>query len=94
MLMSRAIADLAILLSMVTGADRAREAIDRALKETGLSRARTMTEADFDLLLAAIASDGGPLEQFARRIASAGLDDDGAAAMTTDIVDPSDRSAA
>lgn len=94
MLMSHAIADLAILLSMVTGADGAREAIDRALRETGLSRAQTLSDNDLELLLASIAADGGPLEQFARQIAMAGLDEHGGAGMSTRITDPSDRSAA
>ncbi|MDA0366182.1 MAG: hypothetical protein O3B31_11195 [Chloroflexi bacterium] len=92
--MSQAIADLAILLSMVTGADRAREAIDRALRETGLSHARTISDDDLELLLTSITADGGPLEQFARQIAMAGLDADGGAGMSTRITDPSDRSAA
>lgn len=94
MLMSQAIADLAILLSMVTGADRAREAIDRALRETGLSRAQTVNDDEIEMLLSAIAADGGPIEQFARQIAIAGLDDDGGAGMITRTTDPSDRSAA
>lgn len=94
MLMSQAIADLAILLSMVTGAERAREAIDRALRDTGLGRAQTISDGELELLLDSIAGEGGTLEQFARKIAMAGLDDDGGAGISTRITDPSDRSAA
>jgi hypothetical protein len=93
MLMNQAVAELAILLSMVTGAEGARDAIARALEDTGLSHAQTLTDDDVALLLSTMAADGGPLEQFARQLATTGLSEDDGAGIAG-LTDSTDRSAA
>lgn len=99
MLKAQAIADLAIMLTGITSTDRAQEAIQRALRSTGLTHATKVDSDEFQQLLAALAAEGGPIQELAERIAMYSL-----AAAEQDMlnvspiglgpVDPTDKSAA
>ncbi len=73
MFKSQAVADLAILLSSVTSPLRAHAAIARALRAADLAEAPTVDERDLRRLFAALAAEGGPIEQLAVQIAMRGL---------------------
>ncbi len=99
MLKAQAVADLAIMLTGVISTDRAQQAIQRALRTTGLTYATRVDSDEFQQLLAALAAEGGPIQELAERIAMYSL-----AAAEQDMmdispmgpgpVDPTDKSAA
>ena len=73
MITAQAIADLALQLAPVTGVEQADAAIRRALRAAGLLHAPTVDEADLQRLVAALAAEGGPVEQLAIHVAIHGL---------------------
>lgn len=70
---SQVMADLLIELNALTSLDRAVDVVERALRSTGLTNATTLDERELQDLLAAVASEGGLIEQLARQIATHGL---------------------
>lgn len=91
MLKAQAIADIALMMTQVTSPDRAQEAIRRAIRSAGLSNATHVDENDMHELLAALAAEGGPIQELAVQIAINGVDHAGGLNLGTL---PSDRSAA
>src|SRR5690606_24205691 len=87
---SEAVAELTTLLSCVTTDERAGAAVERALLACGLAWHRTLDSDDMGRLLAALAMEGGAIEQIAVQIALDGIDATSGGAMP----DPTDRSAA
>jgi hypothetical protein len=73
---SQAIADLAIQLSEVTTAENALTMIQRALRMSGLTHVNSLTDADMNELLSALAAEGGLIQNIAEQIAINGLDAD------------------
>jgi hypothetical protein len=88
MLKSQIVADLTLLLSGVTSVDRASAALQRAARRAGLSHAVTMDEGDLHHLLAALAAEGGPIQDIALQVAVQGMDG------PPEGVPPTDRNAA
>ena len=74
MFKSQAVADLAVMLSGVTSIDAAETAITRALRASGLAEASTIDDSELLRLLAALAVQGGPMEQIAVWVAVHGLE--------------------
>jgi hypothetical protein len=91
---NRAITDLAMMLSGVTTADRARMAIQRALAITGLARAQTLNDGDIQRVLSALVEEGGAIESVARQLATQGLDETSGTGISMRMSDPTDRTAA
>ncbi len=91
MLKAQAIADLALMMTQVTSPDRAQEAIRRAIRSAGLSNATRVSEADMHELLAALAAEGGPIQELAVQMAINGVDAVGGLKLGNP---PSDKSAA
>ena len=71
---AQAVADLSLELASVTGTERALEIINRALRATGLTHATTISDAEMQNLLMAVAAEGGPIQQLAEQIAIHGAD--------------------
>ena len=90
MRINEAIAELTLLLSCVTSEDRAGDAVRRALRSTGLAGRRNLDGADMQRLLAALAGEGGVIEQLAIQIAIDGIE----TTPSRRLPDPPDRSAA
>jgi hypothetical protein len=88
---SEAIAELTMLLSCVTSTDRAGAAVERALLATGLAGTRNLDGTDMQRLLAALATEGGAIEQIAIQVAVDGVS---STPRGTWSPDPPDRSAA
>ena len=82
MFKSQAVADLAVMLSGVTSMDVVETAITRALRASGLADASTIDDSELLRLLAALAAEGGPMEQIAVQVAVHGLEGHGAAGRT------------
>lgn len=74
MLKAQAVADLALMMTQVTSPDRAQEAIRRAIRSAGLTNATRVSEDDMHELLAALAAEGGPIQELAVQIAINGTD--------------------
>ena len=91
MLKAQAIADLALMMTQVTSPDRAQEAIRRAIRSAGLSNATRVSEADMHELLAALAAEGGPIQELAVQMAINGVEATGGLNIGNL---PTDRSAA
>jgi len=77
MLKAQAVADLALMMTQVTSPDRAQEAIRRAIRSAGLTNATRVSEADMHELLAALAAEGGPIQELAVQIAINGVENTG-----------------
>jgi len=92
MLKAQAVADLALMLTQVTAPDRAQDAIRRALRSSGLSNATHITDADMHELLAALAAEGGPIQDLAVQIAIYGVEESGGLDFQFDH--PTDKNAA
>lgn len=71
---AQAIAELTIELQRVTAADETLALIQRALRNTGLSNASTITPQDMTALLQAIAAEGGAIQELAESLAIHGTD--------------------
>lgn len=91
MLKAQAVADLALMMTQVTSPDRAQEAIRRAIRSAGLTNAVRVSEADMHELLAALAAEGGPIQELAVQIAINGVEHAGGLNLGNL---PSDKSAA
>ena len=74
MLKAQAIADLALMLTQVTSPDRAQDALRRAMRSAGLTNATNLSDADMHELLAALAAEGGPIQDLAVQIATYGIE--------------------
>ena len=72
---AQAIADLSMQLTQVTTPDTAAQLIQRALRLTGLTYVNTLTSADMNSLLSALAAEGGMIQSVAEQIAVNGIDD-------------------
>ncbi len=92
MLKAQAVADLALMLTQVTSPDRAQDAIRRALRSTGLSNATRIEDTDMHELLAALAAEGGPIQDLAVQIAIYGVQESGGLDFNFDR--PTDKNAA
>ena len=92
MLKAQAVADLALMLTQVTSPDRAQDAIRRALRSTGLTNATHVSDTDMHELLAALAAEGGPVQDLAVQIAIYGVEESGALDFSFDR--SSDKNAA
>ena len=77
MLKAQAVADLALMMTQVTSPDRAQEAIRRAIRSAGLTNATHVSEADMHEMLAALAAEGGPIQELAVQIAINGVEGTG-----------------
>jgi hypothetical protein len=92
MLKAQAVADLALMLTQVTAPDRAQDAIRRALRSSGLSNATHITDTDMHEMLAALAAEGGPIQDLAVQIAIYGVEESGGLDFAFDR--PTDKNAA
>jgi hypothetical protein len=92
MLKTQAVAELEAMLMRVTSADRARDAVRRAVRSSGLTHATRLSNNDLHELLAALAAEGGPIQDLAVEIAIYGIDDAGGIAR--DFRSPPDQDAA
>lgn len=92
MLKAQAVADLALMLTQVTSPDRAQDAIRRALRSSGLTNATRISDADMHELLAALAAEGGPIQDLAVQIAIYGVEESGNLDFNFDR--PADKNAA
>lgn len=71
---SQVVADLAIQLAEVTSIERTGEILQRALRATGLTNATLFNDQDIQVLLQAVAAEGGLVQQLAEDIAVNGID--------------------
>ncbi len=73
---SQAIADLALQLAQATTPENALTMIQRALRMSGLTHVNSLTDADMNELLSALAAEGGMIQNIAEQIAVHGLESD------------------